>query len=117
MDRRTFDRIVDDTLAELPEWVLDRVDNLIVVVEERPTFDQDSTGDGLLGIYEGVSLAERGVDYFGVAPDRIVVFREPHLAMGLSEPEMRAEVRKTVLHEVAHHLGIDDDRLHELGWD
>jgi len=117
MDRRTFDRIVDDTLDELPEWVVERVDNLIVVVEERPTREQDPDGDGLLGLYEGVSLAERGVDYYGVAPDRIVIFREPHLAMSLSVAEMRAEVRKTVLHEVAHHLGIDDERLHELGWD
>lgn len=117
MDRRTFDRIVDDALDELPEWVIERVDNLIVVVEERPTREQDPDGEGLLGIYEGVSLAERGVDYYGVAPDRIVIFREPHLAMDLSVDEMRAEVRKTVLHEVAHHLGIDDDRLHELGWD
>lgn len=117
MDRHTFDRIVDEALEELPEWVVERVDNLIVVVENRPTRDQDPENEGLLGIYEGVSLADRGVDYFGFTPDRIVIFREPHLALGLPEEEMRAEVRKTVLHEVAHHLGIDDERLHELGWD
>jgi len=99
-------------IESLPQWVLDEVDNLIVVVEEEPSLEQ---GD-LLGIYEGVSLAERG-DYWGALPDRIVVFYKPHLAMGLTDGELRDEIRKTVLHELAHHLGIDDDRLTELGWD
>jgi predicted Zn-dependent protease with MMP-like domain len=116
MNRDAFDRIVDEALEELPEWVVERVDNLVVVVENRPTREQDPENEGLLGIYEGVSLAERGVDYYGVAPDQIVIFREAHLALGLPQDEMRVELRKTVLHEVAHHLGIDDDRLHELGW-
>ena len=92
--------------------MLDKVDNLHVVVEERP----DSEQGEVLGIYEGVSLAERD-DYWGALPDRIVIFRQPHLRLGLSDPELEAEVRKTVLHEIAHHIGIDDDRLHELGWD
>ncbi len=117
MNRRQFERIVDEALEELPGWVVDAVDNLHVVVEDWPTSEQDPEGDGILGIYEGVSLAERGVDYFGVLPDRIVIFMEPHLAMRLSRNELRSEIRKTVLHEMAHHLGIDDDRLHELGWD
>lgn len=99
-------------LEELPQWVLDEIDNLIVVVEEWPDKDQ---GD-ILGIYEGISLAERG-DYFGVLPDRIVIFRGPHLELGLAGEELRAEIRKTVLHEIGHHLGIDDERLSELGWD
>ena len=99
-------------IESLPQWVLDEVDNLIVVVEDEPSVEQ---GD-LLGIYEGVSLAERG-DYWGALPDRIVVFYKPHLAMGLTDTELREEIRKTVLHELAHHLGIDDDRLTELGWD
>ncbi len=117
MNRRQFERIVDEALEELPGWVVDAVDNLHVVVEDWPTSEQDPEGDGILGIYEGVSLAERGVDYFGVLPDRIVIFMEPHLAMRLSRNELRSEIRKTVLLEMAHHLGIDDDRLHELGWD
>jgi predicted Zn-dependent protease with MMP-like domain len=117
MDRRRFEEIVDRALAELPAEVVASVDNLHVVVQEWPTRDQDPDGEGLLGLYEGVSLAERGVDYFGVAPDRIVIFRGPHLALDLDDDELRAEVRATVLHEVAHHLGIDDRRLHELGWD
>ena len=117
MRRSQFERIVDEALEDLPEWVVDAADNLHIEVEDLPTKEQDPDGDGILGIYEGVSLLERGVDYSGYLPDRIVVFMGPHLAMGLSKADLRAEIRVTVLHEVAHHLGIDDDRLRELGWD
>ena len=111
MRRHDFEREVDVVLESLPDWVLAEIDNLIVVVEESPTPEQ---GD-ILGIYEGVSLAER-TDYYGVMPDRIVIFYRPHLEMDLGDADLRAEIRKTVLHEVGHHLGIDDDRLEELGW-
>lgn len=107
-----FEAVVDRVLEQLPTWVLERIDNLIVVVEEEPTPDH---GD-ILGIYEGVSLDERA-DYFGVMPDRIVVFRGPHMRLGLTRNELEEEIRRTVLHEIAHHLGIDDERLTELGWD
>jgi predicted Zn-dependent protease with MMP-like domain len=117
MRRAQFERIVDEALEELPEWVLDVVDNLHVVVEDWPTVEQDPEGEGILGIYEGVSLLERGDHYSGYLPDRIVVFMGPHLDLGLSRRHLRSEIRKTVLHEVAHHLGIDDERLTELGWD
>lgn len=117
MYRADFEKVVDRVLDELPQWVLDKIDNLIVVVEEHPTQDQDPERDGLLGIYEGVSLLERSGDYWGAMPDQITIFRQSHLAMGLARPEMEAEIRKTVLHELAHHLGIDDRRLQELGWD
>lgn len=116
-NRAQFAHAVDDALAELPDWVHEEIDNLIVVIEDEPTPEQDPTGNGLLGIYEGVSLAERGMDYFGQTPDRIVVFYRPHLDLALDDEELRAEIRRTVLHEIAHHLGIDDGRLHELGWD
>ena len=112
MRRHEFEEVVDRTLESLPDWVLDTIDNLVVVVEEEPAADQ---GD-LLGVYDGVSLLERG-DYFGVMPDRIVMFRRPHLELGLDRNELEAEIRKTVLHELAHHLGIDDERLTGLGWD
>ena len=112
MRRHEFEREVDHVLEALPDWVVAEIDNLIVVVEDRPT---DEQGD-VLGIYEGVSLAERG-DYSGAFPDRIIIFYEPHIEMGLADDELRAEIRKTVLHEVGHHLGIDDRRLTELGWD
>ena len=117
MNRREFSGVVDTVLAELPEWVVERIDNLVVVVEDRPTREQDPDGHGLLGIYEGVSLAERGVDYFGYAPDQISIFYQPHIELGLGDRDLADEIRVTVLHEVAHHLGIDDQRLQELGWD
>jgi len=110
--RHQFEREVDRVIEGLPEWVLEEVDNLIVVVEDEPGEEE---GD-LLGIYEGASLAERE-DYWGALPDRIVSFYRPHLELGLPEDELREEIRKTVLHELAHHLGIDDERLTELGWD
>lgn len=117
MDRSAFEKVVDEVLEALPQWVVDRVDNVHVVVEEWPTRDQDPDRQGLLGLYEGVSLLERGVDYYAAMPDVITIFRQPHLALGLSPGELRAEIRKTVLHELGHHLGIDDHRLHEIGWD
>ena len=117
MRRAQFERIVDRALEDLPPFVLERLDNIHVIVEDHPTREQDPSGEGILGIYEGVSLLERADWYSGALPDRIVVFMRPHLELGLSPAELRREIRRTVLHEVAHHLGIDDDRLTELGWD
>ena len=112
MRRHEFERVVDQVIEDLPGWVHDRIDNLVVLVEDWPTEEQ---GD-VLGIYDGVSLAER-TDYSGVLPDQIVIFYGPHLELGLSESELRDEIRRTVLHELGHHLGIDDRRLTEIGWD
>jgi predicted Zn-dependent protease with MMP-like domain len=112
MRRHHFEREVDRVIEDLPDWVLAEVDNLIVVVEDTPTADQ---GD-VLGIYEGVALSERG-DYSGALPDRIVIFYRPHIELGLNDGELKEEIRRTVLHELGHHLGIDDRRLAELGWD
>ena len=104
-------------LDELPPWVVDRIDNLVVVVDDQPSPEQDPHTEGILGIYEGVSLLERSGDYWGALPDQITIFRQPHLALRLNAPDLAHEIRRTVLHEVAHYLGIEDDRLHELGWD
>ena len=111
MHRTEFEAVVDSTIEDLPEWVIEKVDNLIVVVEEEPPA---SLGD-VLGVYEGVALSERE-DYSGMMPDRIVVFRQPHISLELNDQELRTEIRKTVLHEIGHHLGIDDARLADLGW-
>lgn len=112
MHRLQFEEIVDATLEELPAWVVKKIDNLVVVVEEEPGPDLGE----VLGVYEGIALDERA-DYSGVLPDKIVVFRQPHLRMKLNKTELAAEIKKTVLHEVAHHIGLDDARLHQLGWD
>ena len=94
MRRSEFEAVVDETLERLPDWVVEKIDNLVVVVEEEPGPEY---GD-VLGVYEGVALNERE-DYFGTMPDRIVIFRRPHLELHLSEAELKAEIRKTVLHE------------------
>ena len=117
MNRRQFERVVDRVLDELPEWVVERLDNLVVVVEEHPRPEQDPNGEGLLGIYEGVSLPDRSADYWGTLPDQITIFRQPHLDLGLTGRELEDEIRRTLLHEIAHFLGIPDERLTELGWD
>ncbi len=116
MNMEQFEAEVDAILASLPAWVKDKIDNLIVVVASRPTREQNPSGESLLGLYEGVSLAERGIDYFAFTPDQITVFYRAHMDLNLSDDDLRIEIRTTVLHELAHHLGIDDARLHELGW-
>lgn len=116
MNRGDFERIVEKTLDELPPEIRAQLDNLTIVVEAHPRPDQDPHRDGLLGLYEGVSLLERGADYAGVLPDRISVFMDGHKRLGLGPEDTAAEVRATVLHEIGHHLGIDEHRLHELGW-
>jgi predicted Zn-dependent protease with MMP-like domain len=115
-DLEAFERIVDGVLDELPQWVVDEIDNLHVVVQDRPTPAQAENGAHLLGLYEGVMLKNRGMNYFAAAPDRISIFREQHLRYARGPQHLATQIRKTVLHEMAHHLGIDDDRLHELGW-
>lgn len=117
MDRAAFGAVVDEVLEGLPRWVVDRIDNLRVVVAERPTPEQDPYRDGILGLYDGISLLERGTDYFAAMPDTIYIFRQSHLDLELTDDELREEIRRTVLHELGHHLGIDDERLHEIGWD
>lgn len=119
MRRDQFEALVDAALEELPEWVVQAVDNLHVVVEDWPTPEQDADyagGGTLLGLYHGVNLHDRAGHYSGVLPDRITIFMGPHLALRLPPSRLKKQIRKTVLHEVAHHLGIDDERLHELGY-
>ena len=111
LTRREFEQVVDQALDELPRDIAGKLDNLVVVVEERPP-----TGEDLLGLYEGISLADRGMHYAGALPDRITIYMEGHLKMELDRDGIIEEIRRTVLHEIGHHLGIDDARLWELGW-
>lgn len=116
MRRDEFERVVDEVLDHLPEWALERIHNLRVVVEDWPTAEQDPDGYGLLGLYDGIALPERGLDYVDVMPDTIWIFRRPHLELGLEGEALHEEIRRTVLHELAHYFGLDDDYLDEIGW-
>ena len=89
------------------------MDNCVVLVEDRPPADEPAD---LLGLYDGVPLTERGEFYSAVLPDRILIFREPILAICRTYDEVVEQVHITVVHEIAHHFGIDDDRLHDLGY-
>ncbi|MEN2740769.1 metallopeptidase family protein [Microbacterium sp. X-17] len=107
-----FEKLVIDELDRLPADMVDGLENVVFVVEDRP---EDGSLD-LFGLYEGWALTERDRYGTGELPDRIVVYREPHLAACDDEAELRDEVHTTLVHEIAHFYGIDDARLHELGW-
>lgn len=112
LDADQFERLVVAELDLLPDDMVDGLDNVVFVVEDRP---EDGTLD-LLGLYDGWALTERERYGVGELPDRIIVYREPHLAVCETEEELREEIHTTLVHEIAHFYGIDDDRLHELGW-
>ena len=106
-----FEELVADALDAIPEQLGRLMDNVAVFVREG------SEGSHLLGRYEGIPLTERDRGYEGmVMPDRISIFRRPILAICRTEAEVVDQIRITVVHEVAHHFGIDDERLDELGW-
>ena len=112
MDRERFEGLVDQALDGIPDELASLVRNVVVLVEDEPPEDEPD----LLGLYDGVALTERWGDPMMQLPDRIFIFRGPLLEMCESEEELVEEVRITVVHEVAHHFGIDDDRLHDLGY-
>ncbi|KQQ00930.1 MULTISPECIES: metallopeptidase family protein [unclassified Rathayibacter] len=112
LDAAAFEALVVAELDALPDDMVDGLDNVVFVVEDRP---EDGSLD-LLGLYDGVALTERERYGFGEMPDRIILFREPHLAACADLDELRDEIHVTLVHEIAHFYGIDDDRLHELGW-
>lgn len=113
MSREEFESAVDDALERIPERLLDMVDNVVILVEDEPEGDDPD----LLGLYDGVALTDRGSEWgLGELPDRIFIFRNPTLRVCDDADHVREEVAVTVVHEIAHHFGIDDDRLHELGW-
>jgi predicted Zn-dependent protease with MMP-like domain len=118
VSRDRFEELVADALDAIPAELADRMDNVVVVVEEWPTPGQQAGHRGtLLGLYEGVALTRRPFRPGSwMKPDRITIFRGPHLRRAVDEQALADRVRVTVLHEVAHHFGISDARLTELGW-
>ena len=112
MSRERFEELVGEALDEVPVELLTMMNNVVFMVEDAPP----DGGDDLLGLYEGTALTDRGWDYAGVLPDRITIYRLPTLRVCDTETDVIDEVAITVVHEIAHHFGIDDHRLHELGW-
>ena len=112
MSRERFEELVGEALDEVPSELLSMMSNVVFMVEDAPP---DGNED-LLGLYEGTALTDRGWNYAGVLPDRITIYRLPTLRVCETGTDVIDEVAITVVHEIAHHFGIDDHRLHELGW-
>ena len=111
MSPQRFDELVGDALDLLPGELAAAIDNVVILVADRNPDEPE-----LLGLYEGVALTERDSWYVGALPDTITIYRDALLDMCHTDDEVVDEVAITVIHEIAHHFGIDDERLHELGW-
>jgi predicted Zn-dependent protease with MMP-like domain len=110
VERERFEYMVTEAIDGLPPKLGREMRNVAV------TIDHDSTALNLLGLYEGVPLTARTSHYSAVLPDRITIFRQAICAISRDDADVVEQVRRTVIHEIGHHFGIDDDRLHELGW-
>jgi predicted Zn-dependent protease with MMP-like domain len=120
MDSQQFEQLVIRAIESLPDEFRDRLDNIDIAIADRPTPEQlkpleKKRGETLLGLYEGVPLTHRHSGYGMVTPDRITIFQKAIEAVCRNDGQIITEVRRVVLHEIAHHFGIDDDRLKELG--
>jgi predicted Zn-dependent protease with MMP-like domain len=113
LDAAAFEALVIAELDLLPDEMVDGLENVVFVTEDRP---EDGSLD-LLGLYDGVDLTRRGHYGFGELPDRIILFREPLLSVSADLDELKDQVHVTLVHEIAHFYGIDDEQLHELGWE
>lgn len=111
IDPERFEDMVAEALDLIPPELAAAMDNVVVLVADRHPAEPD-----LLGLYEGIALTERDSSYAGALPDTVTIFRESLLEICDTEEDVVEEVAITVIHEMAHHFGIDDERLHELGW-
>ena len=107
-----FEKLVVDELDDLPDDMIDGLDNVVFVTEDRP---EDGSLD-LLGLYDGIAITERGQYGFGELPDRIILYREPLLDDAEDLDDLKDQIHVTLVHEIAHYYGIDDEELHRLGW-
>ncbi|WP_172119389.1 metallopeptidase family protein [Actinomyces faecalis] len=119
-----FEDAVSDALDSLPPDLAEAMDNVVILVQDEPEPDMlrpedyDELGrPTLLGLYDGVPLTERDASWSLVLPDRVLIFKGPLERWCSSREELVEEITVTVIHEIAHHFGIDDERLHELGWE
>lgn len=112
LDEEQFEALVVEGLDALADEIVEGLDNVVFVTEARP---EDGSLD-ILGLYDGIALTERGQYGFGELPDRIILYREPLVAICESLDELKEQIHITLVHEIAHYYGIDDEQLHELGW-
>ncbi|EPR76881.1 hypothetical protein ADILRU_0720 [Leifsonia rubra CMS 76R] len=112
LDEEQFEALVVEGLDALADEIVEGLENVVFVTEARP----EDGSLNILGLYDGVALTERGQYGFGELPDRIILFREPLLAICETIDELKDQIHVTLVHEIAHYYGIDDDQLHELGW-
>ena len=118
-----FEAAVQDALDSIPDEFLDELENVAIMLADEPD-EEDFFGDGLyteggelLGLYSGIAMTDRGDDYgFGDYPDTITIFKGPHERMGLSRAETIEEIRRTVVHEIAHYFGMDEEQVDEMGY-
>ncbi|MFE9582901.1 metallopeptidase family protein [Nocardia sp. NPDC006044] len=111
MSEDRFEELVGDALDRIPPELARAIDNVVVLIEPRNPKDPH-----LLGLYHGIALTERDSHYGGALPDTVTIYRESILAICADEAEVVEEVAITVIHEIAHYFGIDEERLHQLGW-
>ena len=128
MTGEEFEQAIEDALDEMPEQFLDALDNIVIIAEDEPDEYHLSAGEDpetlagayqegeLLGLYEGVNLVERADGYEMDAPDVITFFKGPHERLFETREEIVPEIGKTVIHEIGHYFGIDDERLEEMGY-
>ena len=119
-DREAFEDLVDQALADLPDQIQNWLDNVAIVVAERPTPEHLAQagippGSLLFGLYVGVPKTQRGFTYGEIVPDKILIFRQPILQVCRTPAQVRAQVRQTVLHEIGHHFGLDEEQLRAAG--
>lgn len=107
-----FEKLVIDELDLLADDMIEGIDNVVFLVEDRP---EDGSLE-ILGLYDGVALTERAQYGFGEMPDRIILYREPLLSVCETNDDLRDQIHVTLVHEIAHYYGIDDEELHRLGW-
>ncbi len=122
LSRKRFEALVVRAMETIPEMIRAQMDNVDVVVEQRPTKAQGASldlapDDLLFGLYEGTPLTQRGVFTEALLPDKITIFQGPLEDACATEEEMAEEIRRTVVHEIAHHFGIDEGKLAELGYE
>ena len=116
--KRQFERMVRKAVDSLPPAIHSMMENVEIVVEDEPTLEQrGESEDGPLGLYEGIPHEDRGSSYNMILPDKITIFRGPLERATTTPSELFAEVRATVIHEVAHHFGMDEWQIAELGYE